>query len=35
MYEKSFLQTIADQNFAKYDVKEKSSEPIVVSFRKS
>ena len=29
MYEKSFLQTIADQNFAKYDVKEKSSEPIV------
>lgn len=29
MYEKSFLQTIADQNFAKYDVRERSPEPIV------
>ena len=32
MYEKSFLQDIAIQNFSKYDVKPRTTSPIIVSF---
>ena len=31
MYEKSFMQDIAYQNFAKYDVKYRLKTPVVVS----
>lgn len=30
-WEKSFLQNVAKQNFAQYNVQQRSSEPIVVS----
>ena len=32
MYEKSFLQAVAYQNYSKYDVKPTATTPVIVSF---
>ena len=33
MYEKSFLQDVAYQNFSKYDVKPRTTSPVIVSVK--